>query len=156
MMKSTIRSFGIGLFLAGSIMTIQTHFFEENTQNSIKASKGSVVIKKEELDTLKEEAADAKEQLAKIQTDYQTLKKENTSTSKEKKEVTTYKLVIKKGMGTTEVSKALKDGGIIKDDGELERYIINKNKAKDIQIGDYQLSSDMSNKDIVKIITSAK
>lgn len=156
MMKSTIRSFGIGIFLAGSIMAINTHFFQEKADNSIKAPKGSVVIKKEELDTLKKQSSAAKQQLAKIQTDYQNLKKEQSSNAKTKSKVTSYKLIIKKGMGTTEVSKALKDGGIIKNDGEFERYIINKNKAKDIQIGDYNLSSDMSKVEILKVITSGK
>lgn len=156
MMKSTIRSFGIGIFLAGSIMAINTHFSQEKTDNSIKAPKGSVVIKKEELDTLKKESSSAKQQLAKIQTDYQNLKKEQSAKTTTKPKVKSYKLIIKKGMGTTEVSKALKDGGIIKNDGEFERYIINKNKAKDIQIGDYNLSSDMSSTEILKVITSGK
>ncbi|MBO2534992.1 endolytic transglycosylase MltG [Rummeliibacillus suwonensis] len=163
MMKSTIRSLGIGFFLAGSIMAINNQFNPEKTTASITSSKssatdqkGTVVIKKAELNTLKEEAADAKEQLAKIQTDYQNLKKEQSSKSNEKNKVTSYKLAIKKGMGTTEVSEALKEGGIIKNAAEFERYIINEDKAKYIQIGDYPLTSDMSNEEILKIITSGK
>ncbi|WP_397539291.1 hypothetical protein [Rummeliibacillus pycnus] len=160
MMKSSLRSFGIGIFFAGAILAINNHF-DQNTSASTKTTikstnsdqKGTVVIKKAELATLKAEAADAKAQLAKIQTDYNNLKTDQTT---KKDSVKTYTLMIKRGMGTAEVSKALKTGGIVKDDAEFERYIINKNEAKDIQIGDYKLTSDMTHAEILKIITKAK
>lgn len=161
MKKSTLRSFGIGVFLAGSIMAVNNHFIHQNVKVGSNISltskdntqKGTVVVKKSELDSLKAEATHAKEQLAKIQTDYSNLKNGHTS---QKKNVKSYTLVIKRGMGTTEVSKALKKGGIIKDDAEFERYMINKKKAKDIQIGDYKLTSDMKRTEILKVITNAK
>lgn len=163
MMKSTLRSFGIGLFIAGSIMTVNNYLTPEKAADSNAISKssdapqkGTVVIKEEELDALKDDAADAKEQLAKIQTDYQNLKKDQASKNDVKNTVTSYKLVIKKGMGTTEVSKKLKNGGIIKNDAEFERYMINKNQAQQIQIGNYNLTSDMSKEEILKVITTGK
>ncbi|MGG0658615.1 endolytic transglycosylase MltG [Rummeliibacillus pycnus] len=160
MMKSTLRSIGIGVFLAGSIMAINHQLDQKNTSKIITTlkstdgdQKGTVVIKKSELAALKKDAADAKAQLAKIQTDYNSLKADQTS---KKDTVKSYTLVIKRGMGTAEVSKALKDGGIVKNDAEFERYIINKNQVKNIQIGDYQLTSNMTNDEILKIITKAK
>lgn len=161
MMKSTLRSFGIGIFLAGSIMTINNQFIHQgmatSSNNSLKSKdntqKDTVIIKKSELASLKEEATNAKEQLAKIQTDYNSLKDDHTS---QKKNVKSYTLVIKRGMGTTEVSKALKKGGIIQDDAKFELYMINKKKAKHIQIGDYKLTSNMKNAEILKVITNAK
>lgn len=160
MMKSSLRSFGIGVFLAGSIMAVNNHFIHQNVKvgsnislaSKDNAQKGTVSIKKSELDSLKTEATQAKEQLAKIQTDYNNLKNGHSS---QKKNVKSYTLVITRGMGTTEVSKALKKGGIIKDDAEFELYMINKKKAKDIQIGEYKLTSDMKNDEILKAITDA-
>ncbi len=157
MIKSTLRSFGIGVFLAGSIMAITTQLNLDDSNVPSKTSNGSskdtVVIKKTELNALKEEATDAKEQLAKIQTDYNNLKADQTT---KKDNIQSYTLVIKRGMGTSEVSKALKNGGIIKDDAEFERYIINHDQAKYIQIGDYKLTSEMTNKEILKVITKPK
>ncbi len=157
MIKSTLRSFGIGAFLAGSIMAITTQLNLDDSNVPSKTSNGSskdtVVIKKTELNALKEEATDAKEQLAKIQTDYNNLKADQST---KKDNIQSYTLVIKRGMGTSEVSKALKNGGIIKDDAEFERYIINHDQAKYIQIGDYKLTSEMTNEEILKVITKPK
>ncbi|MGX9135265.1 hypothetical protein ACWV26_12965 [Rummeliibacillus sp. JY-2-4R] len=157
MIKSTLRSFGCGIFLAGSLMSLSTHFNSNDSNIPSKASlvnsKDTVVIKKSELNALKEETTNVKAQLAKIQTNYNNLKADQTT---KKNSVKSYTLVIKKGMGTSEVSKALKNGGIIKDDAEFERYIINRDQAKFIQIGDYKISSDMTNEEILTIITKPK
>ena len=160
MIKTTLRSLGVGIFLAGTILAINNYFNPNTSAKTIStfkstnsSQKNTVVIKKEELTALKEEADDAKAQLAKIQTDYNNLKNDP---SPKKDHIKTYTLEIKRGMGTSEVSKALKDGGILQNDAEFERYIINKDQAKNIQIGDYKLTSDMTNAEILKIITTAK
>ncbi|WP_102691353.1 MltG/YceG/YrrL family protein [Rummeliibacillus pycnus] len=160
MMKSIFRSIGIGMFLAGTILAVNNYFNPDTSAKTIttfkstsSSQKDTVIIKKKELTALKAEAADAKAQLAKIQTDYNQLK--NDSSAK-KDPVKSYTLAIKRGMGTAEVSKALKDGGIVQNDAEFERYIINKDQAKNIQIGDYKLTSDMTNAEILKVITTAK
>ncbi|MBK3493990.1 endolytic transglycosylase MltG [Viridibacillus sp. YIM B01967] len=159
MRKSSIRAFGIALFVAGASFTTADFLTQDDNTEAAKANlpKGSVIIKKNELETINVEAAEAKEQLAKIQTDYNALKN-NTVTTKTlaKKQVNSYTLVIKKGMGTSEVSETLEKAGMIKDAGDFELYIIKNDKASSLQIGSYDLTVNMTTAQIAKKITRSK
>ncbi|MCM3316213.1 endolytic transglycosylase MltG [Rummeliibacillus stabekisii] len=154
MRKSTLRSFGLGLFIAGSAMFLYDEFTEKPSNDRIAASssKGNIVkIQKDKLVSLQKEAAEAKEQLAKIQTDYNQLKNDSAA-----KKIHSYTLVINRGMDSEDVSQAIKKGGIIKDERAFERFMADKDASKNIQIGDYKLTSDMSNQEILNIITRKK
>jgi len=159
MRKSSIRAFGIALFLAGASFTFVDFITSDADIEAanINVPKGTVLIKKTELEAINAEAAEAKEQLAKIQTDYSALKNNTVSVnSSAKKTVKSYTLVIKKGMGTSEVSLALEKAGIIKDAGDFELYVIKNDKASSLQIGTYDLNIKMTTAEIVKKITRSK
>ncbi|MGE7921998.1 endolytic transglycosylase MltG [Viridibacillus arvi] len=157
MRKSSIRAFGIALFLAGAIFTFVDFITSDTEAAKINVPKGTVLIKKTELEAINVEAAEAKKQLAKIQTDYSALKNNTVAVNTSaKKAVKSFTLVIKKGMGTSEVSSALEKAGIIKDAGDFELYVIKNDKASSLQIGTYDLNVKMTTAEIVKKITRSK
>lgn len=159
MRKSSIRAFGIAFFVAGASFAFADFITRDADTEAanINVPKGTILIKKEELKSINKEAAEAKEQLAKIQTDYSALKNNTVAVNASaKKSIKSYTLVIKKGMGTSEVSSALEKAGMIKDAGDFELYVINNNKASSLQIGSYDINIKMTTAEIVKKITRRK
>ncbi|VEF47795.1 YqzC [Bacillus freudenreichii] len=91
---------------------------------------------------------------------YEELKQtETTGTEKEKekeKEKTVVKIMhlnINDGMTSKEVSKQMEKAEIIKDANEFNDYLAAKNWQQSIQIGDYELTSEMDMQKIAETIT---
>lgn len=146
--KSVIRTIGIGVFVAGATMSLTQ--MKQESDGHTKLTKDEVIVKKSEIKQYQQ-------QITKLQEENVTLAKtQNTTTPKEKKEVKTFTLDVRSGMGTSEVSKALEKAGMIKSASDFESYIINEGKASSIQLGKSKLNSEMSQKEILAELTKRK
>lgn len=65
----------------------------------------------------------------------------------------TYTLTIKSGMTISEISEYLIAANIIENRDTFASYLIENNYGTSIQIGQYELHTDMSTEEIAKIIT---
>ncbi|RST73823.1 hypothetical protein D4T97_013190 [Siminovitchia acidinfaciens] len=85
---------------------------------------------------------------------YEELKqKETTGKEKDKTVVKIMHLYINDGMTSKEVSKQMEKAEIIKDANEFNDYLAAKNWQQSIQIGDYELTSEMEMQKIAETIT---
>ncbi|NEY20030.1 endolytic transglycosylase MltG [Bacillus ginsengihumi] len=146
MNKQTTRAFAFGLLIAALLILACQPLFSTNTSH---VKKGYLVIKKSEYDQLQKQnqqlAAKNKQLLS------QTSKK--ASETKKHKEIVRYHLSVTKGMTTMDISKRLKTGEIIKDEKQFSQYLIAHDYQKQLQIGEYDLTNQMSFEQIAKMIT---
>ncbi|MBQ0140336.1 MAG: endolytic transglycosylase MltG [Kurthia sp.] len=151
--KVALRSFGIGLFVAGASLSLFQMQNEAKSNSTVKdtktVSKDSVVMKKAEVKDLEEQIAQLQQKNKELQ---QASKKKIDSAP----EVKTFTLNVEAGMGTREVSKKLKNAGMIADANTFEAYIINAGKSSSIQLGKTELNASMSQKEILQAITKRK
>ncbi|GAB3795499.1 hypothetical protein [Virgibacillus kimchii] len=73
--------------------------------------------------------------------------------NEEEEEITTYTLNIESGMTTSEFSSLLEENDIIEDAGEFNQYIEDEDYSLRVQIGEFELTSDMSMYEIAEEIT---
>ena len=167
-MKKTLRGIGIGLFLAGATFTMIQQFDEPISQE--KAS-----TYKKEIKDLEQQLAEAKEQLTNSETsapitDTVEAKQENTNNTKEQQsteqidntEQSSEKngvygtILIYEGVTAYDIGKQVEDAGIIENGRELELYLSKPEYARSLQIGQFELHSDMTLEQMAKILTGKK
>lgn len=78
---------------------------------------------------------------------------EENEEEEEEEEITTYTLNIESGMTTSEFSSLLEDNDIIDDAAEFNRYIEDEDYSQRVQIGEFELTSDMSMYEVAEAIT---
>lgn len=71
-----------------------------------------------------------------------------------KKTITSYKLVVKDGMDSLQVSNLLQQAAIINDAEVFNTYLMKEKLNRSIQIGTYELTSRMSFEKLANIITN--
>ena len=167
-MKKTLRGIGIGLFLAGATFTVIQQFDEPISQE--KAS-----TYKKEIKDLEQQLAEAKEQLTNSETSAPITatveaKQENTNNTKEQQvteqidntEQSSEKngvygtILIYEGVTAYDIGKQVEDAGIIENGRELELYLSKQEYARSLQIGQFELHSDMTLEQMAKILTGKK
>ena len=167
-MKKTLRGIGIGLFLAGAIFTIIQQFNEPISQE--KAS-----TYKKEIKDLEQQLAEAKEQLTNLETSAPITDtaeaKQGTSTNTEKQQeveqvdnveqsseenVVHGTILIYEGVTAYDIGKQAEDAGIIENGRELELYLSKPEYARSLQIGQFELHSDMTLEQMAKTLTGKK
>lgn len=163
MIKNSIRTLGIALFLAGGIV-----YIVQNASPEAKMENGSE--KAREMQQIKEELAATKEELAKLQAATSAsgfpVSQEKTSDKPETKSdaqngttsttVTKTLLIIQQGMNSSQVAKTLELSGIIQDAKVFEQYLADHKMTGKIQIGEYEVDSSMSIETLAKIVTRSK
>lgn len=155
-MNKTIRNIGIGLFLAGVAFQIG-EFVEKEEITSTSA------ITQDAYDQAQQELSDVKKQLATLQLDLNNAQQVQTNAPEEptKTETTTehtpsetsMTLSIQLGMASSEISAKLEDAGIILNKVDMDNYLSDQGLAGRIQVGNYELNSSMSLKQIAETIT---
>jgi ADP-dependent phosphofructokinase/glucokinase len=153
MSRNGLRAFGAGIILATSILA-GLYFSEDNE-----------VIPQEITDQDIEEYLDKRDDLVLIEEgEYKELlqfkekanekpPEEPVQENVEEKVITKYTLEIQSGMNSLEIARLLESVGIIEDATKLNNYILEQKLAEKIQIGSYQLISDMTLEEIADIIT---
>jgi hypothetical protein len=155
MKRSSILSLGIGLFLAGAVFQIQ-HISKSDENTSSQA------INEEAYEKSQAELKIVKQQLAQLQLDLDNAKKvqmtEVSGNIEEKespaqKSTTSSILIVQSGMNSKDISSALESTGIIQKKQDFEDYLDAQNLTGLIQIGEYELDSSMTMKQIAEKIT---
>lgn len=155
-MNKTIRNIGIGLFLAGAAFQIEEIVETEDITSTS-------TITDESYNQAQQELIDVKKQLAELQLDLNNAQQAQTNTSEETVPTETtaehsqseasMTLSIQLGMTSSEISTKLEDANIILNKVDLNNYLSDQGLAGRIQVGNYELNSSMSLKQIAETIT---
>lgn len=155
-MNKTIRNIGIGLFLAGAAFQIEELVEKEDITSTS-------TITNDAYEQAQQELKDVKKQLAELQLDLHTAQQVQTDATEESAEtetavvqnsaVASTTLSIQVGMTSSEISAKLQDAGIILNKVDMDNYLSDQGLAGRIQLGDYELNSSMSLKQIAETIT---
>lgn len=156
MNKAAIRFLGIGLFLAGATFQVQQMISVDD-----KSTDG---VTQQSYEQSQQELTNVKSQLAQLQLDLENAKKKETTPevapsnptdSEEKAGQSTSNSVlnIQPGMASTDISSYLEKAGIIQNKQDFEDYLEAQGLSGKIQIGEYELNSTMTFKQIAETIT---
>lgn len=157
MKKSSFRAFGTAFFLIGAIMVIGEKF-----QLPFLSTESS--SDQEEMTKLEQQLSAAKKQITILEETIETesvsneleLESDNEQSNvhtKKDTDVSTKTLYIYDGLTLSDIAQKLKDLGIIKNSVEMELFLAQKDYAKSIQIGQFELNSNMTVEEIANIIT---
>jgi hypothetical protein len=162
-MKKLLRGMGIGLFLAGAAFTI-LDFMDEPL------SQGTNKTQETEIAELKQQLADANEEIASLQTSSpspgKASQKEDEDTTEqapssnkedsEKSTAISGTIYIYEGVSLYDIGKQAEDAGIIANARELELFLSKPEYSRSIQKGQFELNSDMSIEEMAKTLTGKK
>jgi hypothetical protein len=148
MTNNGLRSFAYGMLF--SVLILGTvYYYEQNHE----ASKPSTIHKQDAIQLLEDSgfAVIPKEQYKQLKENQQG----NTEKSgKNIKKVYVYTITISEGMSSKEVSQLLEKAHIIDNAQRFDQYLQQHNLHKKIQVGTFEVTSEMNDEQIVKIITS--
>ncbi|WP_246096805.1 hypothetical protein [Psychrobacillus soli] len=154
MNKAAIRSLGIGLFLAGAIFQTTQMLGKEETKTD--------GVTQQSYDQAQHELKSVKDQLAQLQLDLENAQTVQTTTEIEEKietagnsstKAVNIVLHIQSGMTSSDISSFLEQAGIIQNKQDFEDYLVAQDLSGHIQIGQYELNSTMTMKQIAETIT---
>ena len=158
-MKSSLRAFGIGLFVAGAALGIVNATTKEQpTQQTMSkqttdkdaAGAGQLKALQQQNNALEQENEALEQRINKLK---KKLKQQQTTEAKPTTQsAPTYALHIASGMGTTEITDTLKKAGIISNAREFEQYIIDEGQATKLQNGSFFLNKNMSYEEILRVL----
>lgn len=162
-MKSSMRAFGIGLFVAGAAFAAYDQFAPSEEEKDVSAYV-------EQIEAFEKQVADLQQQLGQPLNE-ETPKKdetskvdsENTDDKKQDKEdvnkETTSSDAVKatiyiyENVSLYSIGQQVEDEGIIPNGRELELFLSKPEYARSIQKGTFDLSSDMTIEQIANILT---
>lgn len=154
-MNKTIRNIGIGLFLAGAAFQIEEIVEKEEITSTS-------TITEDDYEQAQQELTEVKKQLAELQLDLNTAQQDQTNATDKVVETATTELTptvasmtlsVEVGMASSEISAQLAEAGIILNKVDMDNYLSDQGLAERIQIGNYELNSSMSLKQIAETIT---
>lgn len=155
-MNKTIRNIGIGLFLAGAAFQIEEIVEKEEITSTS-------TITEDDYEQAQQELTEVKKQLAELQLDLNTAQQDQTNatdkvvetetTAEQTPTVASMTLSVEVGMASSEISAQLAEAGIILNKVDMDNYLSDQGLAERIQIGNYELNSSMSLKQIAETIT---
>lgn len=170
MSKTGFQAFAAGMIVATSVLG-GTYFLSDNQSASADAKKkevtksdvetfltsnGKISITTDEYEQLLEAKNEAVQQqatqTAKTQSKVESTAKEEPAEEKEE-EVIKYKLTIKAGMTTSEISDLLEQNGIISDSFEFDQFLIKGDYHRLVQLGTFEVKKGMDFKQLAEILT---
>lgn len=159
-MKQAFKYLGIGIFLTAFIFTINNHYFELSTNEKeiIKPYQEKIEELQSKINDLQQSIDKANEKLNKAQTENQqpAENKENNNEDSNGAEVKTGTIYVYENISLYDIGKQAEDLGIVKNGRELELYLSKPEYARTVQIGQFDLSSDMTLEQMAKILTGQK
>src|SRR5690625_2985467 len=181
-MKQPIRYFAIGLLTASLLLFIAYYFFKPDAQTATESVDDMIIAiedegyravteseyislavsdeasdeqsENEDEESQDEEKKEDDETENKENKDQDSGDKEEQEKEEEEEETTTYTLVIEEGMVSPTVSDLLEDNDIIENSTDLNSYLEDEGYSEYIQLGEFDLTSDMSIAEIAKEITN--
>ncbi|MER2172351.1 MAG: hypothetical protein ABS938_17170, partial [Psychrobacillus psychrodurans] len=119
-------------------------------------------ITEDDYEQAQQELTEVKKQLAELQLDLNTAQQDQTNatdkvvetaTTEQTPTVASMTLSVEVGMASSEISAQLAEAGIILNKVDMDNYLSDQGLAERIQIGNYELNSSMSLKQIAETIT---
>lgn len=165
MNASSIRAFGIALFLIGAMLSLAQRFdLNIGLATNPDPSDKEIVSLQKKLEVANKEIALLKEQLPENETaePKSADERKNDSTSdgeeqtKESGDAKTMTLQIYSGITPYVVAQKLEEGDIISNSVEMELLLANPKYSRSLQIGSYEVNSSMSSGEIAKLITGKR
>jgi hypothetical protein len=160
MNKMTARAFSIGILLAVSILGMVYYFSDSSKQTITKEEaktvleeEGLVVLEEKEYNELLDTAVQEQKNSTSQQPPAETPAAPEQPAQPAQPEVVTYQLVITEGMLPSDIAEVLGANKIVSDVHEFNDYLINMGYHTDVQLGTYDLNSQMGFEQIAKIIT---
>ncbi|WP_339162881.1 hypothetical protein [Siminovitchia sp. FSL W7-1587] len=149
MARNVFKKLAALLFICAVILLVikQMTFAEKKPEKKPQPKAGYVEIKQEDYDKLIKESEDWKKK-------YEG-QLEKASTNKEESVKVLY-LNIGDGMTSKDVSEQLAKAGLIKTADDMNTYLSKNNMQRLLQIGEYELNSQMDIETMAKIITGQK
>lgn len=170
MKRSSIRAFGIACFLIGALLTASNQLHLPLVKNA--NSETDVKQYKDEISSLEEQLKEAKEEILMFKQNKQpdaTTKETSSNNDTEqqpsqetvteeqpKEEFVTGTLYIYPGLTPADVAQKIKDLGVINNSIEMELFLAQREYARSIQTGQYELNSSMTIEEIANTITGKK
>jgi hypothetical protein len=170
MSKSGFQAFAAGMIVATSVLggtyfltdhqpasaDVEKKEVTEKDVESFLTSNGKISITTDEYEQLlaaKDQAVQQQgAQKAKTPTQEESTAKEEPVEQK-KEEVIKYKLTIKAGMTTSEISDLLEQNGIISDSFEFDQYLIKGDYHQKVQLGTFEVQKGMDFYQLANILT---
>lgn len=170
-MKKLLQGFGIGLFLAGAVITLLSQFtdFEQSKDdNEVAQLKKQLLAAEQEIATLNEAVAqasvpaetDSKDRTKEVENSESASNEQNEekqtnskSTIQNNTATVTGTILIYEGVSLYDIGKQAEDQGIVQNGRELELYLSKPEYARSIQKGQFDLNSDMSLNEMARILT---
>lgn len=156
-MNKTIRNIGIGLFLAGASFQIEELVEKESISSTATTTDEAYKQAQQELTEVKKQLAELQLDLNAAQQVQTVAPKEETAETETTEEqaptAASMTLSIEVGMTSSEISEKLADAGIILNKVDMDNYLSDQGLAGRVQVGNYELNSSMSIKQIAETIT---
>ncbi|MGD6969165.1 hypothetical protein ACQCVP_22340 [Rossellomorea vietnamensis] len=151
MNKQNTRSFASGLLLSAILLIIFSYGTEDKGDSrETLEEQGDVVLTEEEARNQREKIGDLEEQINTLTEDSVSGEQETEVEEDARTEIT---LTVSSGMTPIEISDELESKGIIKNASDFNSYLVKSGRADKIQIGDYQLHSEMTLEEISTLLT---
>ncbi|QXE00430.1 endolytic transglycosylase MltG [Terribacillus sp. DMT04] len=152
-MKQVIQGFAAALLLAGACMLVLYFASDDGTAKTTSAAP----IKKEELDTEEMKTRLEKDDYYILSSkDYEELQKKTETKDKAKtasEQTKKFQLKLESGMTSDEVAQLLEKKSILEDGDAFLTYLNVTNASKSLQVGTYDVNSDMSYDEITDLLT---
>ncbi|GGK03385.1 hypothetical protein GCM10007063_26970 [Lentibacillus kapialis] len=176
-MKQIIRSFAFGLLTSGIVMLgvfyvadgsqSETENIPEEDMIEMVESKGYHVLTESEYISVSvesDENSDGNNNNGNQQNNSDETDSDKTSDSNSEQKSdsektdedssTTYTLTVESGEAPSEISQTLKENGIIDDADAFTEYLEDEGYSELVQLGEFELSSDMDHKKIAETLTN--
>ena len=159
-MKSSMRAFGIGIFLAGASVALYNQYAPTDEVKEQKAYEQQIEQYEAKIAQLEKQLKqsskknEAETKATNTKTDSTEI--EETTEPKKDGDVVTATIYIYEDMSLYSIGQQIEDEGIISNGRELELYLSKPEYARSIQKGAFDLSSDMTIEQIAEILTGKK
>lgn len=155
MKKDKLRFLALGFFLSGLILTIvQVSGISKLDKSDNEAIiESSLISESSSTESVTEAAKKPEQESESNQSSDLTESKESENSSEESSTSDTFVFVVHEGQPSSVVIENLHTTGLIEDTEAFQAYLEESELNNSIQFGSYELSSDMSDIEIINIIT---
>ncbi|MEE1132575.1 MAG: hypothetical protein UHX00_13220 [Caryophanon sp.] len=144
MSKQSVRGFGIAVFLVGALI------YSMNSLNIPLPGVDADAAAKKEMEELQKELATTQKQLDEAKS----AKDDAVDEDEKGEDVIEKTIAIFRGNTAYDISRKLQDEGIIDNALQFELFLANGEYSRRIQIGEFTVSSDMTEEELAKALTT--
>ncbi|WP_430785254.1 hypothetical protein VBD025_10670 [Virgibacillus flavescens] len=156
-MKQPVRAFSIGLFTAGIIFLAIVLYFEKDQEESTMSKENMITdLEKNGMQVLTQDEyiSLSVNDESKDKDNEESKEPEKEPEKEQESEVKTYTLTIEPGLASSSISSILEDNGIIESASEFNDYLEQNDYSQYVQIGEFELTSDMTMNQVAETITN--